>query len=178
VPSTTLRVTFGTQSAESQKADAVPAGVISAAINAPARTGTAMRFLRSAPSGSGRLPLGTKSLGPPESSRSASPGLSAHRLPNAPAKGSLKAPAKQRVSEKAAAKTPARKAPGVLAQNLSQGSRELGATGTVCGTCPNAARRVALWLKYLLLSRGDAEPRFRCQLRRIAHQVLMHVIDH
>ena len=60
VPSTTLRVTFGTQSAASQKADAVPAGVISAAINPPARTGTAMRFLRSAPSGSGRLPLGTK----------------------------------------------------------------------------------------------------------------------
>ena len=51
MPSTMFRVTFGTQSAASQKADAFPATGISAAIIPHARTGTAMSLLTSVPSG-------------------------------------------------------------------------------------------------------------------------------
>jgi hypothetical protein len=65
VPSTTLRVTFGTQSAASQKADAVPAGMIGAAINPLTKTGTAIRLLKSAPRISGWISLGTKTVEPP-----------------------------------------------------------------------------------------------------------------
>jgi hypothetical protein len=42
VPSTTLRATLGTQSAESQAADASPTRGIVAVINAQAMTGAAM----------------------------------------------------------------------------------------------------------------------------------------
>ena len=62
MPPTTLRVTFGTQSAESQKADAVPAGVISAAIKPAARIGTAMSLLRSVPSAFGPVVRPAQSL--------------------------------------------------------------------------------------------------------------------
>lgn len=49
----TLRATFATQSAPSQKADAFPADVMRAAISSPARSGMAMRYLNFYPLGSG-----------------------------------------------------------------------------------------------------------------------------